>query len=68
MKKTIKGIILSLVLLALSVALCACGGDKTGDGSSITIGIPQDLDSLDPHLNEAAGTKEILFNVYEGLV
>ena len=54
----------------LTVALCACGGDKAGDASShITIGIPQDLsDSLDPHEALAAGTREILFNIYEGLV
>ena len=32
------------------------------------IGIAQDFDSLDPHHMTAAGTKEILFNVYEGLM
>lgn len=38
-------------------------------GGSIVVGIPQDLeDSLDPHLAVAAGTKEVLFNIYEGLV
>lgn len=62
------------VLLTLTIALSACSGDKKGgssksDESSITIGIPQDLeDSLDPHMAVAAGTKEILFNIYEGLV
>lgn len=31
--------------------------------------IAQDLeDSLDPHASAAAGTREVLFNVYEGLV
>lgn len=44
-------------------------GSETADESSITIGIPQDLEeSLDPHKAVAAGTKEILFNIYEGLV
>ena len=61
-----------LIILSatLTVALCACGGDKAGDASKhITIGIPQDLsDSLDPHEALAAGTREILFNIYEGLV
>ena len=54
----------------LTVALCGCKGDKAGEASShITIGIPQDLeDSLDPHQAVAAGTKEILFNIYEGLL
>ena len=38
-------------------------------GGSIVVGIPQDLeDSLDPHKMVAAGTKEVLFNIYEGLV
>ena len=42
--------------------------DKTEDGDShITIGIPQDLDSLVPSLSQGAGTQEILFNIYEGL-
>ncbi|WP_310604684.1 ABC transporter substrate-binding protein [Anaerosporobacter sp.] len=37
-------------------------------GGSVVVGITQDLDSLDPHKAVAAGTKEVLFNVYEGLV
>ncbi len=37
-------------------------------GGSVVVGILQDLDSLDPHKAVAAGTKEVLFNVYEGLV
>ncbi len=38
------------------------------DLSKITIGIPQDIDSLDPHMATSAGSREILFNIYEGLV
>ena len=53
-----------LIILSapLTVALCACGGDKAGDASAhITIGIPQDLEeTLDPHEAMAAGTREIL--------
>ncbi|MBO5197491.1 MAG: ABC transporter substrate-binding protein [Lachnospiraceae bacterium] len=49
------------------------GGDETstGDavyGGSIVVGITQDLDSLDPHKAVAAGTKEVLYNIFEGLV
>ncbi|MEY8385890.1 ABC transporter substrate-binding protein [Oscillospiraceae bacterium 38-13] len=37
--------------------------------NAITVGIAQDLDeSLDPHKVVAAGTKEVMFNVFEGLV
>ncbi len=42
-------------------------GDPTY-GGSIVVGIQQDIDSLDPHKATAAGTKEILFNIFEGLV
>lgn len=63
-----KGLLL-LIVLAWSIALCGCAGDKSGSDSSITIGIPQDIeDSLDPHKALAAGTKEVFFNIYEGLV
>ncbi|NMB43909.1 MAG: ABC transporter substrate-binding protein [Clostridiales bacterium] len=37
-------------------------------GGTVVVGILQDLDSLDPHKAVAAGTKEVLFNVFEGLV
>ena len=63
-----------LLTLALTIALCGCtGGKPNGDSSSadkksIVVGIQQDLDSLDPHLVVAAGTREVLFNVFEGLV
>jgi len=41
--------------------------DTDSTASHITIGIPQDLDSLVPSLSQGAGTQEILFNIYEGL-
>ena len=71
MKGTVlRKLLYGIVLLTLTIALSGCSGDKAGDdSSSITIGIPQDLeDSLDPHKAEGAGTKEVLFNVFEGLV
>ena len=64
-----KGILSALVFTLLAVALIGCGsGDKAEKASSITIGIPQDIDSLDPHIAEGAGTREVLFNIFEGLV
>ncbi len=100
MKKGLKSLILLLLVCALTVSLCACGGSNEDanedavdssagqsgeeaaetdsgnadageptDGGEITVGIAQDLeDSLDPHLATAAGTREVLFNVFEGLV
>ncbi|MDF2838936.1 MAG: transporter substrate-binding protein [Evtepia sp.] len=68
----------------LATVLCACGDKKQTDnpssdetsssgepvnGGEVVIGISQDLgDSLDPYQMTAAGTREVLFNVYEGLV
>ena len=37
-------------------------------GGEVVVGIQHDIDSLDPHLAVAAGTEEILFNMFEGLV
>ena len=70
-KKGLTKIFLGVMFMALTIALGGCAGDKTGDenSSKITIGIPQDLEeSLDPHKAVAAGTKEVLFNIFEGLV
>lgn len=69
MKRRITAVLL-LMLMTLTVALGGCAGDKQGENSSqITVGIPQDLEeSLDPNKIVAAGTKEVLFNVFEGLV
>ncbi len=36
--------------------------------NEIVVGIAQDFDSLDPDYMTAAGTKEVLFNMFEGLV
>jgi len=68
--KILNRILLLLCSLALlTAALCGCGGGKSETADSLTIGIAQDLDdSLDPHKMTAAGTREILFNVFEGLV
>lgn len=82
MKKSILAVFLAAAVLA--GLLCACGGatnqagassDETTDSSGnthaneITVGISQDLDnSLDPYVSTAAGTREVMFNVFEGLV
>lgn len=62
---------------ALTFSLAGCGGGSGGEvqqgpttrPNEITVAIAQDLDnSLDPHKTVAAGTKEIMFNVFEGLL
>ena len=81
MKKRLFALVLALVM---TTALCACGGGKPTDpaetptgstgeklmGGEITVGIAADLDtSLDPHVSSSsAGTREVLFNIFEGLM
>ena len=74
-------LLLTLLFAFLMTVLCACkdgtnnesssGNSSSGTptmGGSIVVGITQDLDSLDPHVAVAAGTDEVLFNIFEGLV
>ncbi len=81
MKKRILVVVLSLIM---AFTLAACGGGSAEpeininpepagepvEGGEITVGVTADLDSsLDPHVSSSsAGTREILFNVYEGLM
>lgn len=80
-KRIFAGILAAFVLAG---SLCGCGGttnqtngtsDETTNSSGkahadeIAVGISQDLDnSLDPYASTAAGTREVMFNVFEGLV
>ena len=84
MKKRLLALLLLTGLLSAALTGCGGGSTdqasedgQTADGSTgaraqaneIVVGIAQDLDeSLDPHLAVAAGTKEVMFNVFEGLV
>ena len=77
-----KAISLFLSLVMICAVLCACGdgsgnGDEGSNGlqdarraaNEIVVAIAQDPeDSLDPHAAASAGTREVLFNIYEGLV
>ena len=42
--------------------------ETTDDLSKLTVGIPQDIDGLDPHNATGAGTREVFYNIFEGLV
>ena len=37
-------------------------------GGSVVYGMTQDLASLDPHVDTDAGTRDVVFNLYEGIV
>lgn len=82
--KRILALVLALVLTTAALCGCGGGksddvsgtpaqntqGDsQSGQRDSLIIGVAQELDdSLDPHTITAAGTREVLFNVFEGLV
>ena len=82
MKKRFIAMVLVFVM-GLALCACT-GGTPTNDpgtdspeaagekveGGEITVGLYNDLDaSLDPHMSSSsAGTREILFNIFEGLV
>lgn len=75
MRKKLMAITLVTVMALTLLAGC---GKKTSDSQSkkndraakntLAVGVAQDFDSLDPDHMTVAGTKEILFNVFEGLV
>lgn len=51
-----------------SEASAAQSGELPSEGNSVTVGIAQDLSNLDPQLAATAGIREVLFNIFEGLV
>ncbi len=81
MRKRILAVFLALSALMCLLGGCQGTTDKNNGSSGettnssradlneINVGIAQDLDdSLDPYQMTAAGTREVMFNVFEGLV
>ncbi len=82
MQRKFTAIVLALCVLLLTLTACGSKGNNgTNDGTDangaaarrsaneLAVGIAQDLDeSLDPHYAVAAGTREVMFNVFEGLL
>ena len=83
MKKRFLALVLA-VLMTAALCACGGGKSQTvqatdnptgsagekAPGAELTVGIAADLDtSLDPHVSSSsAGTREVLFNIFEGLV
>jgi len=73
MKNISAKLISGLLVLGLSVGLMSCakkGGENVDPslyGGDAVVGITQEPSIFDPHTVVAAGDKEILFNVFEGL-
>ena len=79
MKKRITAFLTMAVLVCTLLAGCGSSAQSAASGSAapaephaneITVGLAQDLDdSLDPHAaGTSAGTREVMFNVFEGLM
>lgn len=74
MKKRLLPLLLPAVLLCAVLSGCGDGSaEQTPEtppaANEVVVGIAQDLDnSLDPHKTVKAGTREVMFNVFEGLV
>lgn len=60
---------LGTLFFLLALVSCTPKQEETpGEGGRVVVGVTQEPDFLDPYLAEAAGTKEIFYNVYEGLL
>lgn len=71
MKKSILKAV-SIVLCAASLLMTACNGKDNNKndslyGGEVVVGVTQEPGIFDPHTVVAAGDKEILFNIFEGL-
>ncbi len=81
MKKSLSFLI--MLVLVLSTVLSGCAGGTSNEtsanlssdtqtepvyGGELVYGMTQDLVSLDPHQSTDAGTRSVVFNLYEGLV
>lgn len=80
----VTAVLLSAALCACGGGKTADAGRETGDvretensnaldqtpvpGGKLVFGMTQDLASLDPHIDTDAGTRDVVFNLYEGLV
>ena len=65
------------LLAVLILVISGCGKDQSSvenspktktEGGELVVRISQDMDFLDPHKALSAGTYEVMFNVFEGLL
>lgn len=77
-KNKILSLFLALMMICAVLPGCGDGSGSGTEGSNglqaerkanneIVAAIAEDLKSLDPHSSTTAGTREVLFNIYEGL-
>lgn len=66
-KKPLVQVMIPVLIIAL-FGIMGCNRTNTNAGGNFTFGITTQPDHLDPYLATAAETREILFNVFEGLM
>jgi len=69
MSKWLLMCLIGIMVCTMCFTLCCCKKKtNNADKDSIVVGIQQALDGLDPHTAESAGTREVLYNVFDGLI
>lgn len=74
--RLIRKIFACLLAAAVPLSLAACSGGKavsasaagTADGGSFVFAMQTQPDNFDPYVSKSADTRQILFNIFEGLV
>ncbi len=64
-KRLVAGVLAGCMLFTL--AACNKTKDSSNKGGSVVVGITQEPGTFDPHTVVAAGDREIIFNIYDGL-
>ena len=67
MKYFSKILIAGILAASMALGLASCKQGSTSSGT-VTVGITQEPGTFDPHTVVAAGDREIIFNIYEGLL
>lgn len=68
LKRILTTCLVGILLLVTGPAVPCVQAEAKQRGGEVVVGLTQEPDFLDPYLSVAAGTKEILYNIFEGLV
>ncbi|MCR4688200.1 MAG: ABC transporter substrate-binding protein [Saccharofermentans sp.] len=67
MTNMFKKVVSCVLSLAMVAGLASCKNETKDANNTAVVGITQEPSSFDPHTVVAAGDKELIFNIYEGL-
>lgn len=66
-EKWLKRAVAIVLGASMLFSMTACNKKNNDKGGSVVVGITQEPGTFDPHTVVAAGDKEIIFNIYDGL-